>query len=55
MWRLPRTVPRTMYSDTRWRAVTCSSMVMEDSRQPFTEYTWMQYFPCRNTSVLHPV
>lgn len=37
MWRLPCVVPRMMYSDTRWRAVTCSSMVKEDSRQPFTE------------------
>lgn len=37
MCRLPCMVPRMMYSDTRWRAVTCSAVVKDDSRQPFTE------------------
>lgn len=37
MCRLPCMVPRMMYSDTRWRAVTCSLEVKDDSRQPFTE------------------
>lgn len=37
MWRLPCTVPRMTCSDTRWSALTCSSVVNVDSRRPFTE------------------
>lgn len=37
IWRLPSTVPTMMKSDTRWTVVTCSSVVKEDSRHPFTE------------------